>query len=288
MSPSEGISRRAFVRAGIGAAIALPVGIVVYTLKIEPHWLEIVHRDLPVRSLPESLVGRSLVQISDIHIGPEVDDDYVSESFARIRALSPDIVVYTGDFISYRAQRGASQFAQLRDVFGQAPRGGIASIGILGNHDYGRNWAEPDVAAKVTAEVERAGVHLLSNDVANVAGLDFIGVDDLWAHRADPGPALAKRTSDAAVILCHNPDAQDDLAWGEYAGWVLAGHTHGGQCKPPFLPPPLLPVKNRRYVRGEVKVNDRRTLYISRGVGHLTQARFNVRPEITVFRLTRA
>ena len=35
--------------------------------------------------------------------------------------------------------------------------------------------------------------------------------------------------------------------WGDYQGWVLAGHTHGGQCKAPFLPPPLLPVKNARY-----------------------------------------
>jgi predicted MPP superfamily phosphohydrolase len=31
-----------------------------------------------------------------------------------------------------------------------------------------------------------------------------------------------------------------------------------------------------------------RTLYISRGLGHLTQVRFNVRPEITLFTLERA
>ncbi|HEY9229692.1 MAG TPA: hypothetical protein VIP11_23785, partial [Gemmatimonadaceae bacterium] len=68
-------------------------------------------------------------------------------------------------------------------------------------------------------------------------------------------------------------------------GWFLAGHTHGGQCKAPFLPPPLLPVRNRRYVSGIVDVAQGRTLYISRGVGHLIRARFNVRPEITVFTL---
>ena len=66
---------------------------------------------------------------------------------------------------------------------------------------------------------------------------------------------------------------------------MLAGHTHGGQCKPPFLPPPLLPVQNHRYVAGEVAVDTHRTLYISRGVGHLIRARFNVRPEITLFTL---
>jgi predicted MPP superfamily phosphohydrolase len=69
---------------------------------------------------------------------------------------------------------------------------------------------------------------------------------------------------------------------------VLAGHTHGGQCKPPFLPPPLLPVRNRRYTAGEFAVAPGRTLYINRGLGHLIQVRFNVRPELTLFTLERA
>jgi predicted MPP superfamily phosphohydrolase len=73
---------------------------------------------------------------------------------------------------------------------------------------------------------------------------------------------------------------------GELAGKTpVAGHTHGGQCKPPFLPPPLLPVQNKRYTSGVFGLSDGRTLYISRGVGHFLPVRFNVRPEVTVFRL---
>jgi predicted MPP superfamily phosphohydrolase len=283
------ISRRRFIKLGIGAAVVgVPSGILAYTLEFEPHWLEIVHRPLAVRGLPDALAGRTLAQLSDIHIGPQVRDAFVLESFAKIKALQPDIVVYTGDYISYRPARGEATYTQLRDVFRQSPRGRLATIGVLGNHDYGTNWSELPVARRVAAEVERAGVQMLSNDVATVAGLDFIGVDDLWAHQSDSRAALARRTSDAAIVLCHNPDAQDALDWGDYSGWVLAGHTHGGQCKAPFLPPPLLPVKNKRYVKGEVAVNERRTLYINRGLGHLIQARFNVRPEITVFTLRRA
>ena len=75
---------------------------------------------------------------------------------------------------------------------------------------------------------------------------------------------------------------------GDYRGWMLAGHTHGGQCRPPFLPAPILQVQNRRYEAGEVDVDGRRTLYINRGLGHLLQARFNVRPEITLFTLRSA
>ena len=73
--------------------------------------------------------------------------------------------------------------------------------------------------------------------------------------------------------------------WEGYEGWILSGHTHGGQCKAPFLPPPLLPVRNRRYTAGEFALDGNRQLYISRGVGHLLQVRFNVRPEVTAFEL---
>ncbi len=80
----------------------------------------------------------------------------------------------------------------------------------------------------------------------------------------------------------------DEPIWGRYGDWILSGHTHGGQCKPPFLKPPLLPVKNERYSTGKITIADGRTLYINRALGHLLQVRFNVRPEITVFELQKA
>jgi predicted MPP superfamily phosphohydrolase len=46
-----------------------------------------------------------------------------------------------------------------------------------------------------------------------------------------------------------------------------------------------LSVRNRRYTCGEFDVGHGRRLYINRGLGHALRVRFNVRPEITVFRL---
>ncbi len=89
-------------------------------------------------------------------------------------------------------------------------------------------------------------------------------------------------------MLSHNPDSVDHAPWHGYQGWILAGHTHGGQCKPPFLPPPLIPVKNPRYTSGRIPLAHGRDLYISRGVGYTLRVRFNVRPEITLFTLTPA
>lgn len=279
------MKRRDFVRRGTIGAIAAGVGVVGYTIGIEPHWLEIVRRDLPVANLPDTLVGKTVALISDIHVGPRVSDEYLVESFERARALKPDIVLFAGDFVSYRVDRGEAQFDQLKSVLSHFPKGQLETLAVLGNHDYGRNWSEPSVARRVEQVAGTVGIRVLHNEVASVQGLDIIGIDELWAHEADTRRAFAGRSSGSALALCHNPDGLDELPWDEYEGWVLSGHTHGGQCKPPFLPPPLLPVRNHRYTAGEIVVDARRKVYISRGVGHLIRARFNVRPEITVFTL---
>ncbi len=275
------MNRRQFLRLSAAAGL----GTVFYTFEIEPHWVRVETRELPVAGLPAALSGTRMVQISDLHTGPQVSDSYLVECLEKVAALRPDILVFTGDFLTYRHARGDAQFAQLREVLAHLPQGRLATLGILGNHDYGRAWSEPAVAKRVQAVAERAGVRVLRNECATVAGLDVVGVDDLWSGFADPERALAGRRGNAAIVLCHNPDTLDAKPWPGYRGWILAGHTHGGQCKPPFLPPPLLPVRNRRYTAGEIPLDDGRRLYINRGLGHLLQVRFNVRPEITSFTL---
>jgi predicted MPP superfamily phosphohydrolase len=145
------------------------------------------------------------------------------------------------------------------------------------------------VADRLAGIAGQAGVRVLRNEIADLEGVQIVGLDDLWARRFQPEKALSVIDRNrAALVLSHNPDTVDRPGWGDYAGWILAGHTHGGQCKPPFLPPPLVPVRNRRYTAGEFELADNRRLYINRGLGHLIRARFNVRPEITVFDLVPA
>jgi predicted MPP superfamily phosphohydrolase len=173
------------------------------------------------RRLPSSLIGRTLVQLSDIHVGPR--------------------------------------------------------------------WIHPEIADRIAAIAEAGGIRMLRNAVADVEGLQVVGLDDLWARRFDSATPLASLDRARAMMaLSHNPDTVDLDAWRGFEGWILAGHTLGGQCKPPFLPPPIVPVRNRRYTAGVFDLPGGRTLYVNRGVGHLFQVRFNVRPEVTVFTLQRA
>jgi uncharacterized protein len=268
--------------AGAGAAAVAGA----YTWLVEPHWVEFVRRRLPVRGLPRDLEGRTLVQLSDIHIGPRVDDRFLTRTFEQVDACRPDLVVVTGDFVSYST---AEHLDQLRRVVEHVPQGRLGTLAVLGNHDYGRKWSELAVGDAVATIVERAGVTVLRNESRIVSGLQVVGVDDFWSPRFDVTRALADRDRDAAtVVLCHNPDGADVPGWDDYEGWILSGHTHGGQCKAPFLPPPLLPVKNRRYTAGEFALAGGRRLYINRGLGHLLKVRFNVRPEVTLFHLTAA
>lgn len=258
------------------------LGLGAYVWQLEPHWLEITRRPLPIAGLPAALEGRTLAQLSDIHVGTRVSDDYVTGVFDRLRTLSPDIVVYTGDFASYHPQ----VFAQAERMYARAPRGRLGTVGVFGNHDYGINWSQGGVADRLASLLAERGIAILRNEVTEIAGLQIAGMDDLWADRFDPVRTLAALDrSRAALVLSHNPDTVDRHGWDGYEGWILAGHTHGGQCKPPFLPPPILPVQNKRYTAGAVELSGNRRLYISRGVGHLTQVRFNVRPEVAIFEL---
>ena len=161
-------------------------------------------------------------------------------------------------------------------------------------------WRQLDVAAQVAAVATDAGATVLRNEARTVDGLQFAGLGDFWSPDFATGGSLGFPEGGAAptlaaldrraptVVLAHNPDTLDTPIWDGVRGWVLAGHTHGGQCKPPFLPPPVLPVRNKRYTAGAFAVGPGRTLYINRGLGHLIRVRFNVRPELTLFTLERA
>ena len=276
-------SRRQFLVAS-GAAL-VGTGLGGYTWLVEPHWLEVVQRSLPIAGLPLALRGATLVQLSDLHVGPLVSDAYILDSFATVRALNADIVAYTGDFTSYEA----NVFDHTRRIYQDLPRGRLATVGILGNHDYGPGWAHPEVAAGLADILRGLGVTILRNELTDVAGLQIVGLDDLWGRHFNPIQGFAPfEPRRPALVLSHNPDTVDREGWDRFHGWILAGHTHGGQCKPPFLPPPLLPVENRRYTSGVFDLTGGRRMYISRGIGHVLKVRFNVRPEVTVFRLEAA
>ena len=279
------ITRRQFL-VGSAALIGTAVSTALYATRIEPHWIEYVRRPLPIRHLPDHMTGRTLIQLSDLHIGNRFDWQYIIEAFQKVQALEPDYVVYTGDFVTYET---AVQFEQLREVMAHAPNGRFGTAAVLGNHDYGHGWSQPEVAERVIEVLSEVNIPVLRNSIQDFGGLHIFGIDDFWGTNFAPEKGLANfQPEQPTLVLCHNPDVVDQPIWQDYRGWILSGHTHGGQVKPPFLPPPALPVENKRYTAGEFDLGNGRRLYINRALGHLWPIRFNVRPEITVFTLVGA
>ena len=91
------MTRRQFIAGSTAAAAATGL----YAWQIETRWVKHETLTMPIQKLPEALVGRTLVQISDLHIGDRIDYRYQFGHFERVQAARPDYVVYTGDYISF-------------------------------------------------------------------------------------------------------------------------------------------------------------------------------------------
>jgi predicted MPP superfamily phosphohydrolase len=279
-------TRRRFLKraATLAATALLPTG--AYAWRIEPHWVHVVRRDLPISRLPAALAGRTLAHVSDLHIGPVVDPGYIKGALDQVSRLAPDILAVTGDFMT--CLHGEEVTRTLHTLTHLKP-GRLATLAVLGNHDYGMSYRDTATADRLAHGLADLGFTVLRNSRADVAGLTVAGVDDLWSPRFAPKEVLPGLDPESAnLVLCHNPDAADLPVWAGYCGWILCGHTHGGQCSAPLFGPPVLPVQNRRYTQGEIDLYDGRRLYINPGLGYVRRVRFNVPPEITLFTLRRA
>lgn len=271
------LSRRRFL---MGSASSAGLSLLGWTYFVEPRWLEITHSELLIPNLPDGWAGKRLLHISDLHAG-KVTTSYLQKAIRIVNELDADLHAFTGDFIDH-----TGGIDELKKVLHEYRPAKLGSFACLGNHDYGQGWWQVEVADQVTEVVSQRGVEVLRNSRFERDGLHLLGIDDMWSPRFQPAESLQDwDAAYASLCLCHNPDVCDLPIWESFRGAILSGHTHGGQCKPPFLPPPILPVRNRRYTSGAFALDATRSLYISRGVGHSMRVRFNCRPEIAVLTL---
>lgn len=289
-APPRRLTRRALLRGCAGGLAALAAG-AAYAHYVEPFWpaLERVSLDLPC--LDPALVGLRIIQLSDLHLATRVSARYLREQLQRCRDLAPDLFVLTGDYITNGDQAWLRELGSLMSVL-RAPLGAFA---VLGNHDFAvysdaRGPGNLGIAARISEMLAGAGVTVLRNEshvlTKGGAALQLAGLEDLWSGECDPEQAFVDVDRNLPCIaLAHNPDSIDVLRDTPCA-WILSGHTHGGQVRIPFFGAPILPVRHREYDEGLFAVASQR-LYVNRGLGYLLRVRFNCRPEITEFTLTR-
>jgi len=269
-----------------GSAIVVIVAVMAVTLfgvLNARRTARVVERDIALRNLPAPLEGFSIVQLSDIHVGPTIKQGYIDAIVKRVNELSPDLVVITGDLVDGSVADLTGDIAPLAQV---SARHGVYVV--TGNHEYYSG------ADSWIAEFERLGMKVLLNRHVQLehsgARLVLAGIADYSAelfrpsHRSDPVAALAGAPNDVPrILLAHQPrSAKAALEVG--CDLQLSGHTHGGQ----FWPWMHFVRWQQPWVAGLQRVGEMQ-IYISRGTGYWgPPLRFGAPSEITRIRLVRA
>ncbi|MGF7131828.1 putative MPP superfamily phosphohydrolase [Paraburkholderia sp. EB58] len=241
----------------------------------------VVTIEVPIDDLPPALDGFTIVQISDIHVGPTIKRRYVDAIVDAVNRLKPDLIAVTGDVVD-------GSVPQLRDHTRPLSRLSArhGAFLVTGNHEY---YAGADAWID---EFRRLGLHVLLNEHVVVehegARAVIAGVTDYSAahfdptHRSDPAAALAGAPGDVLikVLLAHQPRSAEAAA---EAGFTLqlSGHTHGGQ----FFPWNFFVRLQQPFTAGLARLNGL-WVYTSRGTGYWgPPKRLGAPSEITRLRL---
>ncbi len=243
----------------------------------------VVTVDIPLANLPPELAGFTIVQLSDIHVGPTIKHEYVQAIVDRVNQLDADLIAITGDVVDGSVEQLRAHTAPLGSL-----RSRHGSYVVTGNHEYYSG------ATAWMREFERIGLRGLHNRHVVIAhsGARFVlaGVTDFSAgafdaaQASDPSAALAGSPPDLPrILLAHQPRS---ASAAEAAGFdlQLSGHTHGGQFWPwnHFVP------LQQPFTAGLHRLG-RLMVYTSRGTGYWgPPKRFGAPSEITLLRLIAA
>lgn len=259
---------------------------------------------IPMRDLPPRLQGTVIVQLSDFHYdGERLSERMLAAAIATIPTLGPDLVVFTGDFITSEPDPIHQLASQLSPIAKAYP-----TYAILGNHDSYWPMARPTVTAALT-DID---ITVLWNQIAYPLGQDLalVGLADYYHPDFSPEVLNQLPAHTPRIVLSHNPDtAEHMLPWR--VDLQLSGHTHGGQIVipgignlaerwfnlrkhlPKIIRKSKIPYASDRcanivdhweWAMGLHQVGHNR-LYVNRGLGTYAPGRLFCNPEITAITL---
>lgn len=212
-----------------------------------------------IQDLPEQWKGKTLVQLSDVHLGHVYGREFLEKLVADTNALHPDIVVITGDLFDGMDGNLATLTEPLQKL--SAPLGIFL---ITGNHE---TYLGVDKVMEVLKN--SPNIRVLNDEMVTLDGVQLVGIaypDQRAGQTKDIGKTLAGIPgfqSKTPTILLHHDPVGIDAARAQGVDLQLAGHTHRGQLLPFEL---ITRLVYHGYDYGLYQVGAY-TLYTSSGVG---------------------
>ncbi|MEA3523313.1 MAG: metallophosphoesterase [Campylobacterota bacterium] len=217
----------------------------------------------------------TIAQISDMHIGGLIDQEFVAQSVAQINAQKPDLVVITGDLTD-------APIATLKDAVDELQnlKSPLGTFYIVGNHEYFHGIKE------TIAYIKSIGITVLENSALKLDDFYICGVYDIFGHRygsyePDIDKTMQSIPKDApSLLLVHQPRFLSALGTHK-PSLILSGHTHGGQIWPfEHLVKLVQP-----YVKGLHVIGKNRHIYVNSGIGFWgPPMRLGSQAEITIIK----
>ncbi|MFA9401865.1 MAG: metallophosphoesterase [Anaerolineales bacterium] len=256
--------------------------LVIYGFWIEPQRLNITYHRLTSPKLSSEQSIR-LVHFGDLHLERVTRRD--ENLVQTIMELVPDIILFSGDLLSYSNVDDQTSWDEVREIFKKlhAPHGVFAV----------RGTPLIDRQENVRAIFEDVSVHLLENKkrLLNFDGttLQIAGISCSHKPYIDGPkiPAIIGEDNYAfTILLYHSPDLAP-ISADEGVDLQLSGHTHGGQVRLPLYGALYTSsLYGKRFESGRYQLGSM-TLYVTRGLGMEGKAaprvRFLCPPEITVW-----
>ena len=273
--------RKGVVRM-VGLLLLLTALLAFYGFKIEPNLVTVRHYNIQASATGAGSLR--IAQISDVQIGEHYTVKNLERVVRKIQKQQPDVILFSGDLFENYSQCGAEVEAEVTALLQRldAPKGKYA---VWGNRDYGGG------AARAYQRILKAAdFTLLRNSSAELttdAGHNILlcGLDDSLFGKPDGSSFQQQKGNyDYRILALHEPDIAQLWSHSNFQ-LILAGHSHGGQVRLPFLPG-MKTVLAEQYTRHFYMLNEETglQLYVNTGLGtsHLP-IRLGVIPEIAIF-----
>ena len=235
----------------------------------------LVYCTVRIKNLPPNWQYKTVVQISDVHLGRILGTKFLAGLVARVNAQNPAMVLITGDLFDGADGNLEGLVAPVNQLV--APQGIYFATG---NHEVYLGVQRAFVALRTVP------VKVLDNEVAVVEGLQVVGISyPDRGHALNFAEKMASvkgfNPAQPSILLYHSPT---QIAEAKAAGinLQLSGHVHQGQLFPFQL---VTRMMFGKYHHG-LHVEGDYTLYTSSGTGLWGPTmRTGNHPEIVVIRL---